>query len=85
MLNHPITQQILGAAIEIDRQPGPGLGEPAHEECLGSELSVRQWNFEKPIPLVYNQARLCSGRRLEVLVKGRIVAGRNPLTDRPYP
>jgi GxxExxY protein len=86
MLNHPITQQILGAAIEIARRLDPGLGESAREECLGHELSVRQWNFEKdkPLPVVYKEARLDSGHRPEMLVKGRIVAEQKSV-DGPGP
>jgi GxxExxY protein len=86
MLNHPITQQILGAAIEIARRLDPGLGESAREKCLGHELSVRQWNFEKdkPIPVVYKEARLDSGHRPEMLVKGRIVAEQKSV-DGPGP
>src|SRR6266853_5865319 len=75
MLNNEMTQQILSAAIEVHRQLGPGLLESAYEECLCHELTIRKLNFErqKPIPLVYKEAKLDCGYRLDLLVEGRIV------------
>ncbi len=75
MLNNEITQQIIGAAIEVHRQLGPGLLESAYEECLCHELTIRKLNFErqKPIPLVYKETKLDCGYRLDVLVEGKIV------------
>jgi GxxExxY protein len=75
MFNNEITQQIIGAAIEVHRQLGPGLLESAYEECLCDELAIRHVSFErqKPIPLVYKEAKLDCGYRLDVLVEGKIV------------
>ena len=47
MLDNDITQQIIGAAIEVHRQLGPGLLEFAYEECLCHELQIRKLNFER--------------------------------------
>ncbi len=73
--DNEITQQIIGAAIEVHRQLGPGLLESTYEECLCHELMIRRLNFErqKPIPLVYKDAKLDCGYRLDLLVEGRIV------------
>ena len=75
MPNNKITQQITGAAIEGRRPLGPNLLESGYEECLGHELTIRKLNFarQKPIPLVYKQAKLDCGYRLDLLVEGRIV------------
>jgi GxxExxY protein len=75
MLNNEITQRIIGATIEVHRQLGPGLLESAYEECLCHELTIRKLNFErqKSIPLVYEDAKLDCGYRLDVLVEGKIV------------
>jgi len=75
MLDNEITQRIIGAAIEVHKQLGPGLLESAYEECLCHELATRKINFErqKPIPLVYKEVKLDCGYRLDILVEGRIV------------
>jgi GxxExxY protein len=75
MLDNEITLHIIGAAIEVHKRLGPGLLESAYEECLCHELTVRNMNFErqKPIPLVYKEAKLDCGYRLDLLVEGRIV------------
>jgi|SRR5690349_22823335 GxxExxY protein len=75
MLDNEITGSVIGAAIEVHRQLGPGLLESAYEECLCHELALRSINFErqKPIPLVYKEAKLDCGYRLDLLVEGRVV------------
>ena len=75
MLDNEITQHIIGAAIEVHKQLGPGLLESAYEECLCHELTARKMIFErqKPVPLVYKEAKLDCGYRLDLLVEGRIV------------
>jgi GxxExxY protein len=75
MLDNEITQQVIGAAIDVHKQLGPGLLESAYEECLCHELAIRKVAFErqKPIPLVYKEVKLDCGYRLNVLVEGRIV------------
>lgn len=74
-LNNETTQQIIGAAIGVHRQLGPGLLKSAYEECLCYELTSRKLSFErqKSIPLVYKEAKLDCGYRLDVLVEGKIV------------
>jgi GxxExxY protein len=75
MPDNEITQQIIGAAMEVHRPLGPSLWESGHQECLGRELTIRKLNCErqKPIPLVYKEAKLDCGYRLDLLVEGRIV------------
>ena len=75
MVDNAITRQIIGAAIEVHRQLGPGLLESAYEECLCHELTARRVSFErqKPIPLIYKDAKLDCGYRLDILVEGKIV------------
>ena len=37
--NDPLTEKVIGLAIEVHRQLGPGLLESAYEECLCYELA----------------------------------------------
>jgi GxxExxY protein len=55
MTDNEITREIIGAAIEVHKQLGPGLLESAHEECLAHELQLRNLSVERqmPVPVVY--------------------------------
>ena len=53
-MEESLTENIIGAAIEVHKYLGPGLLESAYEKCLCHELNLRGLKFErqKPIPLV---------------------------------
>lgn len=70
-----ITRSIIGAAIEVHRQLGPGLLESAYHECLARELVVRRIPFqrERPLPLEYKGIRLDCGYRIDLLVASSVV------------
>ena len=50
-----LTEQIIGALIDVHRALGPGLLESAYQACLARELSLRELPFEqeKPLPVEY--------------------------------
>jgi GxxExxY protein len=75
MTDNEITREIIGAAIEVHKQLGPGLLESAYEECLAHELQLRNLRVERqqPVPVVYKQTKLECGYRIDLLVEGRIV------------
>jgi GxxExxY protein len=70
-----ITHAVIGAAIEVHRQLGPGLLESAYLECLSRELVLRGIPFEreKPLPLEYKGVHLECGYRLDLLTAGCVV------------
>ena len=70
-----LTQETIGAAIEVHRAFGPGLLESAYEECLCRELTIRNISFErqKPLPLEYKGFKLECGYRIDLLVAGTVV------------
>ena len=72
---NPLSKEIIGAAIEVHRQLGPGLLESAYEACLAHEFSLRQIPFErqKAVPVIYKGTRLDCGYRLDFLVDGLVV------------
>jgi GxxExxY protein len=45
-----ITEQIIGAAIDVHKALGPGLLESAYEACLAYELTQRNLHFERQKP-----------------------------------
>jgi GxxExxY protein len=70
-----ITGGVIGAAIEVHRQLGPGLLESSYRECLCRELLLRSVPFEreKPLPLEYKGIHLGCGYRLNLLVAESVV------------
>jgi GxxExxY protein len=69
------TEQVIGAAIEVHRELGPGLLESAYEECLAHEFLLREIPFErqKPLPLTYKNAKMNADFRLDFVVAGTIL------------
>jgi GxxExxY protein len=45
LLHEKVTEDIIGAAIEVHRALGAGLLESAYEECLCHELHLRGMRF----------------------------------------
>jgi len=70
-----LTGQIIGAAIEVHKQLGPGLLESTYQACLCHELELRGISFEcqKPLPLEYKGTRLECGYRIDLLVAGLVI------------
>ena len=70
-----LTHGIIGAAIDVHRELGPGLLEAAYEESLCYELTQKAIAFErqKPIPVVYKRAKLDCGYRADIIVCSRVI------------
>jgi GxxExxY protein len=73
--NDPLTERIIGFAIEVHRHLGPGLLESAYEECLCFELKSAAISFKRqlPLPVIYKSVKLDCGYRLDIVVEGRLV------------
>lgn len=70
-----ITQKIIGCAIEVHKQLGPGLLESAYEECLANELRNAGFDIErqKAVPVVYKEIKLDCGYRIDILADDQVV------------
>lgn len=75
LIEEPWTGQIIGAAIEVHRELGPGLFESAYEECLCREMQLKGLRFDRqvPLPLSYKGVRLDCGYRMDVVVEDQVV------------
>src|SRR5438105_418264 len=71
----PLTEKIIGFAIEVHRRLGPGLLESAYEECLCFELGQAAIPFRRQaaLPIVYKSVRLDCGYRLDILVDDQVI------------
>jgi GxxExxY protein len=70
-----ISNQIIGAAIEVHRELGPGLLESAYEDCLAFELAQRGLAFTRQarLPLVYKGRTVGDGYRLDLWVETCVI------------
>ena len=65
-----LTEQVIGAAIDVHRALGPGLLESTYRDCFCQELFLRGIPFQRevPVPLEYKGIAVPCGFRLDVLV-----------------
>ncbi|APG28944.1 GxxExxY protein [Syntrophotalea acetylenivorans] len=70
-----LTNAIIGAAIAVHRELGPGLLESAYEACLAFELTERglQVERQKPLPVAYRGIQLDCGYRLDLLIENKVI------------
>jgi GxxExxY protein len=70
-----LTEQIIGAAIEVHRELGPGLLESAYHACLAREFSLQGLSFEQQevLPVEYKSEQVDCGYRLDFVVAGKVV------------
>ena len=70
-----LTEQIIGAAIEVHKTVGPGLMESAYEKCLCRELQLRVLQFERqvPVPIEYKGMKLQGTYYIDILVERSVV------------
>lgn len=70
-----LTEKIIGAAIEVHREIGPGLLESAYQACMERELALQSIAFEpqKPLMVKYKGIQLDCGYRLDLVVEGKVI------------
>ena len=75
MTENEISEKIIGCAIQVHRELGPGLLESSYQECLYFELIQAGLLVEKqrPLPLVYKEVKLECGYRLDLMVENKVV------------
>ncbi|KAF0205701.1 MAG: hypothetical protein FD173_755 [Gallionellaceae bacterium] len=71
----PLTDAVIGAAIEVHRALGAGLLESAYEECLCYELGCQNLSFIRQVslPVRYKAITLDSAYRMDIVVENQLV------------
>ena len=75
-MENGLTRSVIGAAIEVHRQLGPGLLESAYQTCMDLELRLRGVPFRSEVPLAieYKGYRLYqAAHRVDLIVEEVIV------------
>jgi GxxExxY protein len=70
-----LSNRVLGCAIEVHRQLGPGLLESTYEQCFAYELNRAKIPFkiQQPLPVKYKQIILDCAYRIDVFVDDRLI------------
>jgi len=70
-----LTELIIGAAIEVHRNLGPGLLESVYETCLVYELEHLGIKAQKQVslPLTYKGLQFDQGYRLDIIVEDKVI------------
>ena len=70
-----ITQDIIGSAIKVHKEFGPGLLHSVYLPCLAQDLvkGGREVEVEKPIPLKYGDVTTECAYRVDVMVDGLVI------------
>jgi GxxExxY protein len=83
MIEEQLTEQIIGAAIEVHKYWGPGLYEDIYEKSLCHELTLRGVRFQNQVrlPLIYKGVRVGDDLKLDVIVGDKVVVELKVLTE----
>ena len=70
-----VSKKVIGCALEVHRELGPGLLESAYEQCLARELSLQRIAFttQVALPVEYKGVKIDCGYRLDFLVEGAVI------------
>ena len=76
MLHENLTEQIIGAAIEVHRHLGPGLLESTYRAALAHEFNLRRLPFQKEVeqPVRYKGVVLADEKyRIDFIVASKVI------------
>lgn len=70
-----LSGKVIGCAIEVHRQLGPGLLESSYERCLSYELLCAgiQHETQKELPIDYKDIKLDCGYHVDLLVDDKLI------------
>ena len=71
----PLTKTVIGCAIDVHKELGPGLLESVYEECLVYELTEKGLLVRRQVvlPIKYKNINLESGYRMDILIPEKLV------------
>ena len=75
MSENEISNIIIGCALEVHKQLGPGLLESTYEACLAFELKQKGLivSQQQALPIVYKDVKLNAGYRIDLLVENLVI------------
>jgi GxxExxY protein len=79
-----LTEKIIGAAIEVHRELGPGLLESIYEEALCYEFELQGIKYQRQVPAdVIYKGKVIKGQKIDLLVGNEVVVEIKSLSKIP--
>jgi GxxExxY protein len=75
LVEDPLVKDVIGCAIRVHRELGPGLLESTYGRCFRLELAYRTIRFANEVwlPIVYRETRLDRAYRVDLMVEDRLI------------
>ena len=75
MTENEISYKIIGAAIELHKNIGPGLLESTYENALAYDLKEIGLDVKQqvPMPFIYKEVKMEIGYRIDLLVENKVI------------
>jgi GxxExxY protein len=72
---NPISERVIGAAIEVHRHLGPGLLESSYHMCMCRELELRgiAYHSQVTLPLQYKGTLIAKGYIIDLLIEDSLI------------
>jgi len=79
-----LTEKVIGAAIEVHRELGPGLLESIYEEALCYEFELQGIKYQRQVPsdIIY-KGKIIKGQKIDLLVEDEVVVEIKSLSKMP--
>ncbi len=70
-----LSNKVIGLALDVHRELGPGLLESTYQQCLAFELSKAEiiFELEKELPVKYKNVYLDCGYRIDLLIDNKLI------------
>ena len=70
-----LSREVIGCAIEVHKNLGPGLLESTYEKCLLFELNKQNKKVQRQlkVPIKYKDIMLSCGYRIDLLVENKLI------------
>ena len=70
-----LSREVIGCALEVHKNLGPGLLESTYERCLLYELKKQNMEVERQlkVPLIYKEISLNCGYRIDLLIEKKLI------------
>jgi len=70
-----LSNKVIGSAIEVHKELGPGLLENTYKQCLAYELSKAgiKFQIEAELPVIYKEVSIACGYRIDLLIEKKLI------------